>query len=190
MIVVGGGFSTREKVILGLLAALLVAGAFWRILQPPVSPGMVRVDQQQAEASRPETGPALITVHLVGAVQAPGIYKLPAGSRVYEVIAMAGGAAPDADMDRINLARPLYDGEQVVVYRVGEPPAPGSTKININRATAEELAALPNIGPVRAQRIVEHREKNGPFADITEIMDVSGIGEGIFKAIEDLITIY
>jgi competence protein ComEA len=185
----GGGLSAREKIILALLAALLLAGGLWRVLQP-AAPGMVRVDRRQDDAAPDEAGPELITVHLVGAVSAPGVYRLPAGSRVYEAVALAGGSAHDADLDRVNLARPLYDGEQVIVYRLGEPPAPGSTKININRATVEELATLPNIGAVRAQRIVEHREKHGPFTEISQIMDVNGIGEGIFKAIEDLITIY
>ena len=179
----------REKVILGLLAALLVAGGVWRALPRGQPAELARID-------RPEPGeeaePELVTVHLVGAVHLPGVYRLPAGSRVHELIEAAGGAAEDADLVQVNLARPLFDGEQVHIPRQGEASVqqPGSNKININQAPAEELAALPGIGPVRAQRIVEHREKHGYFTDITEIMDVTGIGEGIFNSIEELIAIY
>ncbi len=179
----------REKVILGFLAALLVAGGVWRALPRGQPAELTRIDRPDPAA---EAEPELVTVHLVGAVQLPGVYKLPAGSRVHDLIEAAGGAADDADLVQVNLARPLFDGEQVLIPRVGEQPAAhtGSGLVNINRATAEELATLPGIGPVRARQIVEHREKHGYFKDITEIMDVSGIGEGIFTSIEELITIY
>ena len=81
----------------------------------------------------------------------------------------------------------------MVIYRPGEAAAdttPSEKKVNINKASAEELMTLPSIGEVRAQRIIDHREEYGPFTDITEIMDVSGIGQGIFNQIKDLITIY
>lgn len=179
----------REKVILGLLAALLIAGGIWRALPRGQPTGLVKIDRPARDE---EAEPEPVTVHLVGAVRLPGVYKLPAGSRVYELIDAAGGAAGDADLEQVNLARPLFDGEQVMIPRKGETPVqqPGSQKININRSTAEELAALPGIGPVLARRIVEHRDRNGYFRDITEIMDVTGIGEGIFSSIEELITIY
>ena len=188
-------FSVRDKVILVILVALLAAGVVWRIYRPAaLIPGMEKVDPL-TEVQHPQEGePELITVHLVGAVQTPGVYRLAAGSRVHEALELAGGPTDDADLERVNLARPLYDGEQVVFYRAGESPAPGSnpgsSKININLATAEELIDLPGIGEVRAQRIIEYREKHGFFTDITEIMDVSGIGTGIFNQIKDLITIY
>ena len=114
---------------------------------------------------------------------------------MYELLERAGGPTPEADLEAVNLARPLSDGEQVHFYRLGEnpPPAKGagaSGKVNINRATAAELETLPGIGPTRAQSIVEHREKYGYFKDITEIMDVSGIGEGIYETLKDHITVY
>jgi competence protein ComEA len=194
-----GDFSIREKILLALLVLLLLGGVLWKAAPAVVStinPG--RQAEQigllpQEPAPAPEPDPEMITVHLVGAVKKPGIYHLPAGSRVYELIEAAGGALEDADTDSINLARPLYDGEQVNVYHEGEAatdPAPAGQKVNINKASAGELMTLPQIGEGRAQKIIEHREKYGPFTDIKEIMDVSGIGQGIFNQIKDLITVY
>ena len=187
--------SGREKIILGALAALLVAGSLWRVLQPAYGLETIERTDGAFENGSEQAGanPALleeITVHVVGAVHNPGVYRLPVGSRVYEVLALAGGTTAEADLEKINLARPLMDGEQVKVYRGGEEAEPGSAKININRATAEELAELPGIGAVRAQQIVEHREKWGYFLDTAQIMEVRGVGQGTYDAIEDLITIY
>lgn len=192
-----GVFSIREKILLLLLVLLLLGCAFWKMMPEAVSPVVSdRLTEgggllPQEPVSEPES--EMIAVHLVGAVHNPGIYHLPAGSRVYELIEAGGGPSEDADIVSLNLARPLYDGEQVVVYRTGEAaadPAPSEKKVNINKASTEELMTLPSIGEVRAQRIIEHREKYGPFTDTTEIMDVSGIGQGIFNQIKDLITIY
>lgn len=190
-----GGITLREKIILALLAALLIAGIAWRIWQPPGQANMTPVETE-TESTRQEAEPELITVHLVGAVSRPGVYRLAAGARVHQLLELAGGPAADADLEAVNLARPLSDGEQVQIYRLGEAVEGGSGsgsgtgKININRASAAELETLPGIGPTRAKNIVEHRDKYGYFKDINEIMDVSGIGEGIFSTIEDLITIY
>jgi len=191
-------FSLREKILLALLVLLLLGGALWKAAPAVLFP--IRSDspaeggglQPVEPAPAPEPEPEMIVVHLVGAVKEPGVYHLPAGSRVYELIEAAGGALEDADTDSINLARPLYDGEQVAVPRRGEAAAtaPAENKVNINKASLEELVTLPQIGEGRAKRIIEHREKYGPFTDIKEIMDVSGIGEGIFNQIKDLITVY
>lgn len=192
-----GDFSIREKILLVMMVLLLLGGVFWKVAPAVVStlnPDRL-ADQSDLlpQEPAPEPEPEMITVHLVGAVLKPGIYRLPVGSRVYELLEAAGGASEDADTTSVNLARPLYDGEQVAIYRAGEAAAdqaPSERKVNINKASAEELKTLPSIGEVRAQRIIEHREKYGPFTDIKEIMDVSGIGQGIFNQIEDLITIY
>jgi competence protein ComEA len=196
-----GDFSMREKIFLLLLLLLLLGGVFWKIVPAVLSPiasdklsdRLVEENGLLPEEQAPEFEPEMITVHLVGAVQNPGIYHLPEGSRVYELLEAGGGPSEEADLNSVNLARPLYDGEQVVIYRPGEAAAdttPSEKKVNINKASAEELMTLPSIGEVRAQRIIDHREEYGPFTDITEIMDVSGIGQGIFNQIKDLITIY
>ncbi|HSW35459.1 MAG TPA: helix-hairpin-helix domain-containing protein [Candidatus Limnocylindrales bacterium] len=191
-----GGVGRREKITLGILVLLLLAGGVWRaseVIRPQA--GMIQTDQDESLAPE-ETAPQLITVHLIGAVQNPGIYHLPIGSRVYQLLDQAGGFTAEADQEAINLARPLFDGEQINIYKTGESmgtapgPISGPAKININKATAAELTALPGIGETRAARIVDHRTKHGFFTDTRDIMDVSGIGEGIFNGIAELITIY
>ena len=192
-----GDFSLREKIFLALMVLLLAGGFFWKVapaLLSTLSPDSLP-DQSELLPLEPapDPEPEMITVHLVGAVQSPGIYHLPVGSRVYELLEAAGGASEDGDTTAVNLARPLFDGEQVIIYFIGEAAADiayAEGKVNINKASVQELVTLPSIGEVRAQRIVEHREKYGPFTDIREIMDVSGIGQGIFNQIEDFITVY
>jgi competence protein ComEA len=185
----------REKIVIGVIVLLLITGAAWRAISPPVSrSGLVQTGHAELQQSPEEKTPELITVHIVGAVLNPGVYQLPAGSRVYQLLEICGGFSAEADGDALNQARPLLDGEQIQITRIGEQPQSNSSgsvsKININRATADELTALPGIGAVRAGQIVDHRDKNGYFSDIREIMDVSGIGETTFKNIADLITIY
>jgi competence protein ComEA len=192
---VEGMVGLREKIVVGTIVLLLITGAAWRAISPPVSrSGLVQTGQVELQQSPEEKTPELITVHIVGAVLKPGVYQLPAGSRVHQLIEICGGFSAEADGDALNQARPLLDGEQIQIMRVGELPQSNSSvsasKININRATADELTALPGIGAVRAGQIVDHRERNGYFTDIREIMDVSGIGETTFKNIADLIAIY
>ncbi len=195
-------FSIREKILLAVMLLFLLGGILWKATpallsaldrgEPP-GQGDFLLPLESSFEPELETEPEMITIHLVGAVSRPGIYHLPAGSRVYELVEAAGGASEDADTMSVNLARPLFDGEQVTIYRVGETAADQASqegKVNINKASVEELKALPSIGEVRARRIIEHREKHGFYSHITEIMDVSGIGQGIFKQIEDLITVY
>jgi competence protein ComEA len=136
-----------------------------------------------------ETAPI---VDVAGAVKSPGVYSLPANSRVIDAIAAAGGAAAHADTSDINLARLIKDGEQVYVDLkaastpfVQDGPTRNAVKkksgpININRATAGELDGLPGIGPVLASRIIDYRKANGPFASVDDLQKVSGIGVSKF----------
>ena len=178
--------------IVGALSLLLVtAGAFiyfrrptpepLEILEPPVTPTPT---------------PVLMAVYVTGAVQEPGVYYLPEESRVQDALEAAGGATGEADLDRVNLAKRVRDEDQVYFPEVGEENLPststggsGAGLININSASAVELEDLPGIGPVLAQSIVEHREDHGPFADIEGIMDVRGIGQGVFEDIRELVTV-
>ncbi len=180
-----GSLSLREKTILAVLVMLLVGGVAWKIYQ-----NRVPVAMEYVEPPPVDERPAMLTIHLVGEINNPGVYQLPVGSRVYEALEQAGGVTPDADLTRINLARPLYDGEQLLIAGYGDQAAPKGEKININLATEEELMTLPGIGPGRAGRIVEHRNKYGYFTDTTQLMEVNGIGEGIFAGLEEYITIY
>lgn len=140
---------------------------------------------------------------MVGAVKIPGIFSLPEGSRVHDVVEKAGGATNEADLQGINMARPLFDGEQIIVPKItegsytegGNPEsAVGSGtaggKININRASVSELTALSGIGESRARNIVSYREENGPFKTIEDIMNVPNIGAGIFSGIKEDISVY
>jgi competence protein ComEA len=189
-----GKIGLRDKIILGILILLLITGGLWRSGQLGTKgPDVIQagyIEQNSPDNNEPE----LITIHLVGEVNNPGIYQLPQGSRVYQLIELCGGFSEEADREALNQARPLLDGEQVCIQKNGEAPAPSATgaakKININQATASDLTALPGIGDVRAGQIVAHREKHGLFKDIREIMDVSGIGDKTFENIADYITIY
>lgn len=144
-----------------------------------------------------------VTVHVTGAVTIPGVVTLPAGARVAEAVVAAGGAQPDAGLERLNLARVLTDGEHVHLPRQGEAdpvPAPGSEsagsggiaadgRLDLNRATAADLETLPGIGPSRAAAIVEHRERHGPFTAPGDLRDVPGIGEATFQRLAERVVV-
>ena len=127
-----------------------------------------------------------VVVHAAGAVVAPGVYRLPAGTRVEDLIKAAGGASLDADLDRIDLAALLVDGSQVFVPHVGEAvPAAASGgssastpagPVNLNTATLEQLDALPGVGPATAKAILAERDKRGRFRSVNDLLDVRGIG--------------
>lgn len=136
--------------------------------------------------------PPKVTVDVAGGVKSPGVYELPANSRVMDAINAAGGASSGADTGDINLARIVKDGEQIYVdlasvsnsFVQGSGTArvvkKKSGPININRATAGELDSLPGIGPVLASRIIDYRKANGPFATVDDLQKVSGIGSAKF----------
>jgi competence protein ComEA len=153
----------------------------------------------------PELGPAEVTVHVSGAIATPGVVTLRAGARVADAVDAAGGLGADAELARINLARTLADGEHVHVPRVGEeplgaPPSAGAApdqpgavdttgRLDLNRATAEELQRLPGIGPSRSAAIVRHREEHGPFRVPGDLRAVPGIGEATFQGLADLVVV-
>ncbi|WP_049785529.1 ComEA family DNA-binding protein [Cellulomonas gilvus] len=142
--------------------------------------------------------PAELVVDVVGAVARPGVVRLPPGSRVVDALDAAGGALTDADVARLNLARVLVDGEQVVVPRPGDPVvaappdagggADGGSLVDLNTADEATLDTLPGIGPVLAARIVEHRAA-GPFASVDDLVDVPGIGQALLEDLRDLVRV-
>jgi len=153
-----------------------------------------------------ETAPIVIAspkvmVDVAGGVKSPGVYELPANSRVIDAIAAAGGAVAHADTSDINLARIIKDGEQVYVdlATVSNPSVPGgparrvvkkkSGPININRATAGELDSLPGIGPVLASRIIDYRKANGLFISVDDLQKVSGIGVSKFAQFKNKVRV-
>lgn len=126
-----------------------------------------------------------VRVDVKGAVVNPGVYSLDADDRVADAIEAAGGLAPDADRDAVNLAVTLRDGDRVHIYRIGEMPQ----RINVNTADIWLLDALPGIGEELAQRIVDYRAENGPFQTIEDLTKVRGIGPAILERVRDKITV-
>ncbi len=136
---------------------------------------------------------AVVTVHVAGAVKRPGVYALPVGSRVTDALDVAGGPIAGAQLDSINLARQVSDGEQVRVPAEGETGASGGLvadgRININTAQASQLEGLPGVGPVLADRIVTHREQHGPFASVEGLESVTGLGPAIVAGLAESATV-
>jgi len=152
----------------------------------------------------PPPTPAPIIVHVTGAVINPGVYSLPSGSRVKDAIDKSGGLLNDADTTLINLAMLVEDGMQVwvpfqleevmdfnnpAVLEYESSPGQPVDKININTATQIELESLFGIGPVIAKAVIQYRLENGPFKEIEEIQEVSGIGPVTFERIKPFITV-
>lgn len=198
-----GAIRSRGIIVLCSVLGLVTGGAIGYLTPHPQSPATIAVSTPRPTATLPPT-PTLapIRVHVAGAVHRPAVYELPPGSIVQHAVEVAGGPAPEADLDRINLALELCDQQQVYVPCQGETnPRPlisggGSsgggttgTLVNINAATAAELETLPRIGPAMAERIIEYREANGPFATIADIQDVPGIGVATFEGLKDLIIV-
>ncbi len=171
--------------VVGLGVLVLVGGVVWFGLgttepappRPNVDP-VARVDSSS------------ITVHVSGAVLDAGVVVVPSESRVMDVVIAAGGATLAADLTRINLAAAVRDGERIIVPFKGETGVSPATEegVDVNAADASALEALPGVGPVLAARIVLHREQNGPFSTVEDLLDVPGIGEAKLAAMRDAIS--
>lgn len=171
-------------------------------------PLLVESEEVVPQAPPAPRGPR-IAVHVAGAVTRPGVYELPETARIQDALDAAGGALPEADVDQLNLAERVADGEKVRVPLIGEQPeisgvasgqgtdsgAPLPSEaippglVNINTASAAELEALPGVGPSTAQAIVDERASNGPFATPDDLMRVSGIGEKKYAKLQGKICV-
>jgi competence protein ComEA len=177
--------STRRLVAVGLLVlALVVVGA--RHVRSGGRPAAlavepIRIARSASSRPRPAVG---VVVDVEGAVRRPGLVRLPAGSRVADAVVRAGGVTRRADRSGVNLAAPVSDGQQVLVPRRGAagaaPAASGgataSGPVSLSTATAEQLDALPGVGPVTAQKIVDYRTQHGAFHSVDELDAIPGIG--------------
>ncbi|MFG2961831.1 helix-hairpin-helix domain-containing protein [Streptomyces sp. NPDC048288] len=208
------GLERRGAVALGVVlvaAAALAAQHFWTGRTESVSaPEVVRAEApyEKNEEQVPATGTGTaaasggpggeIVVDVTGKVREPGVHTLPAGSRVTDALRAAGGVRPGTDTDGLNRARFLVDGEQVVVGGPAPPAAPGqaagattgtgpAAPILLNSATVEQLDALPGVGPVLAQHIVDYRTEHGGFRSVGELRQVKGIGDRRFSDLRDLV---
>jgi competence protein ComEA len=167
-------------ITIGILVGLLVAGAIWLTVKSPTGTPVTLL---------PTATPPLITVYITGAVASPGVYTLPDGSRIEDLVEAAGGFAPGARQDKVNLAALLWDGVQIDIPGENTEENYFGGRININTASVEELETLPGIGPTAAQEIVEYRLQHGPFRTIQDIQNVPGIGPATFAKIENYITV-
>lgn len=191
--------------------AVVSFGVTWWVTRPaPVAPELP--DYALPVATPPPTPtvvPALFVVHVAGAVEAPGVISVLQGARVVDVVELAGGLAADADLAEVNLAGLVGDGQRLWIPRHGEPepvvsvgnsppPSPssgapaensGGVSVDVNVATPAELETLPGIGPAIAAAIIDHRERNGPFGAIDDLLEVAGIGPAKLDAIRSSVKV-
>ena len=187
--------------LVALLAVTLGGAGLWyvRSLPRPVEVAAVPSGgTASAPASASPSPEVVVLVDVAGWVRRPGVYEFTEGARVIDAIDAAGGARSGAVLEALNLAAPLTDGTQILVPREGQEgmaPAPvtggavAGGLVNVNSALATELEELPGIGEVIAQRIIDYRTENGPFATVDELLDVSGIGDAILESIRELVTV-
>jgi competence protein ComEA len=186
-----GDQKVSRQLLVSLAALVAVASLVLVAINRPEAPtGEFEITEGLNEAEAVEQ---FLYVHIVGEIKTPGMYQLPLGARLVDAVFAAGGLTADADNSSVNLARELSDGEQIVVFKVGEiaeagGSAPGGL-ISINSATAEQLEELPGIGPALSSRIIAYRDANGGFKTKEDLLNVSGIGDSIFAGFTDLITL-
>lgn len=181
-----------------MLAVAVLAVAF--ISTQKQSNAVALNSQWLASTSVPESSAGAIglsqqlVVHVVGAVKSPGVYQLETNARVLDAIFAAGGFTPKADQASVNLARPINDGEQIIVLQLDGTGAASVSQgsqlalVNLNQADASQLDSLPGIGPTLAQRIVDYRRLNGGFTSLTDLGKVAGFGPSLIAKLSKLVT--
>ena len=233
-------FVTPLRVVAGVVAAIVVAVLAFLFLRTPPPPSELILPRADASVSPaaagagatpaasgstvvPQSGGSapgapgaagagLVTIHAAGQVSAPGVYSVPAGARVADVITAAGGLAPEADVDTLNLAAKVADGSRIYVPREGEQVGPaggtsvgaggdgagaasgassgvGGGPVDLNSATAEQLDTLPGVGPATAAAILTYRTRHGRFKTVAELLEVPGIGPSKLEALRPLVTV-
>ena len=182
----------RALVALVLIAGVGLIGGFGIAMRAKPHATKVPLTSSSARSHGP-----LLYVHVGGAVRHPGLYRMKPGSHVYDAVQAAGGGNEFADLDSVNLAAKVRDGDKIVVQARVQPGPGGSAPVasgggglvNLNTATAADLDGLPGVGPAIAERIVAYRTDHGSFRTIDELMDVPGIGPAKFADIRDHVTV-
>lgn len=193
------------RVAAGAVIAVVAVVVVVLVLRGPAPPPELSLplaggpDDPAATTTTTTAAPPDVLAHAAGAVRSPGVYRLDPAARVADLVDAAGGALEDGDLDRLNLAAPLTDGERVYVPRLGEPvPEVGTgggaaeeagRPVDVNTAGAEELEVLPGVGPATAKAILDERERRGRFATVDDLLDVRGIGPAKLEALRDQVKV-
>ena len=205
--------SRQEKIVFLIIISALLITFSWKlyskekdsiIIVPTADMGESDIREEKELIDK-----KICIVHISGAVNQPGVYQLTEGERIIDAVKMAGGEMESANIDAVNLAAHLYDGQKIVVPFILEDNEDevnqnalaneefrqhdyslNSSLLNLNAVTSNQLETLPGIGPALAERILSYRKNHGLFRNIEDIMNVSGIGEKRFESIKEYITVY
>jgi competence protein ComEA len=189
-------FTRREQLIIVVIIIIAISGTgvlFWAKQKPVIA-------QPTVPAAKIKESPKNVVVYISGAVMQAGVVTLPAGSRVMDALKIAGGPSQGADLNAINLAALLVDGQQVRIPSLEEPGSCNQTttvrgakttdaKVSINMADLNTLDTLPGIGPSMAQKIIDYRRANGSFQSLEDLKKVPGIGENKYQNLKEKITL-
>jgi len=198
-----GRRGVRALAVVAAVVVVAAGGLAWRARpRVEVVPSPTVQVTPAVPAGVDVTGAAEIVVAVSGRVRRPGLIRLSPGARVADALDAAGGALPQTDISLLNLARRVDDGELILVGVTAPPgaeaglaggqpghPGAGGGKVNLNTATQAHLETLPGVGPVLAQRIIDHRERAGRFGSVADLRKVSGIGDTRFQQLRDLVTV-
>lgn len=192
------GRALRAFMVLGIALSVIAAYLWWQgrarevTLAPPAAvAASIPPEAAAAGSATPVAGPVAgsVVVDVSGSVRTPGLITLPAGSRVADAVARAGGAVRPRDLDAVNLARVLVDGEQILIGSAGLGAAAVPGKPSVNTATLEQLDAIAGVGPVLAQRIIDFRTEHGPLSSLDQLDEVSGVGSALLARLRTALTL-